>query len=154
MPDYSFKCCDCNYEFVLYLRIDQYTSKPSCPKCQNNQFVQRNIPGKTHKLSTKKHKKKIKKSKIKRKINYYTYIESGKWKRKRKKFIKKAKNTCMTCKEKCLSQDLRIHHKHYKTLGRESYNDIIVMCWECHNDLHNIPFAIDKEYQNIIKETI
>lgn len=65
--------------------------------------------------------------------NYHEYIRSGKWNRKRRKAIKAAGGRCSICG--CADR-LEVHHKHYRTLGRESLVDLLVVCQECHRNEH------------------
>ena len=32
---------------------------------------------------------------------------------------------------------LSVHHKNYNNCGNEQREDIIVLCWDCHNKIHN-----------------
>jgi hypothetical protein len=84
-------------------------------------------------------KKKGKKAKPK-KVNYHEYIRSQDWINKSRKWRKKTK----AC-EKCGSaKELQCHHKHYRTLGRERREDILVVCRTCHCKLHGVEEFVDK----------
>ena len=80
--------------------------------------------------------KKVKKRSLKkRKVDYKTYIKSEEWKVKREKFKEYKKHTC----ERCGSvNNLQVHHKHYETLGRESFKDLELLCGNCHMKEHGI----------------
>lgn len=72
------------------------------------------------------------KLKRKLKMNYYEYIQSADWKQFRKEILSKR-----ICCQKCgIKKGLQLHHKHYRTLGKEKSSDIIVLCKECHFRFH------------------
>lgn len=67
------------------------------------------------------------------KINYYEYIKSAKWRDFRKQILSIRK-----CCQKCLkTKNLNLHHRHYRTLGNETNDDIIVLCKNCHFKFHS-----------------
>jgi 5-methylcytosine-specific restriction endonuclease McrA len=65
-------------------------------------------------------------------IDYYAYIASADWKRKRDGVIGR-RGGCEVCGTK---HELQVHHKHYKTLTRESDGDLKVLCGGCHANHH------------------
>ena len=73
--------------------------------------------------------KKIKR--IKRKTKYNKYILSKKWKKK----TRKIKRVCWVCGSE---KNIGIHHITYKRLYNEKQSDLVPLCWECHNEVHNI----------------
>jgi len=87
-----------------------------------------------------KHKKSISKNKVKvnskhKKVYYYDYIKSDKWKELTLRFGLFKGEKC----EKCFSkQNLQTHHIHYKTLGNESFSDLMLLCGDCHKKEHGI----------------
>jgi len=84
-------------------------------------------------------RKNLKYGKFLTKEEYLNYLNSKKWKKKREKFLKYFNYRCFFCKEtkwdytKEKLKDLEVHHRDYKTLGRERINDIIVLCSKHHN---------------------
>lgn len=76
---------------------------------------------------------------------YREYINSADWKFRADQF-KAAKNH--KCEECGMSSDdywagisrhqieLHVHHKHYRTLGREKQTDVRVLCRPCHRLEH------------------
>jgi 5-methylcytosine-specific restriction endonuclease McrA len=78
-------------------------------------------------------KKKHKKQHYAVATDYYAYMKSPAWQAKRKKFIKFVGGKCQECGNK---NGLQVHHKHYNTLGRETQNDVIVVCSGCHSLKH------------------
>ncbi len=65
---------------------------------------------------------------------YKEYLRTEWWQWRRKKALNKARWTCVRCKKR---EDLQVHHKHYRTLGREGKNDLEVLCKGCHNGIHH-----------------
>lgn len=78
--------------------------------------------------------------------NYYTYINSAEWNKRR---IQKLKSTNYKC-EICKGPASQVHHKHYKTLYKENMNDLQSLCGRCHKNEHNIPTELDQEFLDII----
>jgi len=80
----------------------------------------------------KKRKRKNKKRR-KRKPDYETYIVSAAWYRRREWLRKQLGNRCCECKS---TNKLTTHHKTYKNLGRETVDDVEILCWNCHKQRH------------------
>lgn len=97
------------------------------------------------------HKSKKQKTKpAAKRIDYYQYIQSKKWKKKRKRALNYYKK-CQMCGS---TMDLRVHHKHYNSLGKEKIKDLQVLCKNCHADLHNKLTDLDKEYDKLVQSFI
>lgn len=68
---------------------------------------------------------------------YLTYLSSDKWKQIRLAKLHES-NICYVCQR---SKDgdiiLDIHHKTYSNFGNEKLSDLLVLCRECHELLHN-----------------
>lgn len=67
------------------------------------------------------------------KIDYYRYIASAAWRKKRTGVIQRKGGKCQRCGS---TYELRVHHRHYKTLGRERDKDLEVLCVGCHENEH------------------
>ena len=65
--------------------------------------------------------------------NYYRYLHTKRWRRKRKEAIKEKGAVCEDCGRKF---KLQIHHKTYKNIFREKLSDLEILCKECHKDRH------------------
>jgi hypothetical protein len=63
---------------------------------------------------------------------YYTRLNSREWKRLCDEVRKRAGYHCERCAA-YLRYGLHVHHKHYKTIGRESIDDLMAVCPECHD---------------------
>ena len=64
---------------------------------------------------------------------YQAYIASKEWKRFRVEAILHANGKCCQCGN---ADKLRCHHKNYKNLFHETFDDVMVVCENCHNLLH------------------
>lgn len=71
-----------------------------------------------------------------KKYNYTDYIQSEKWKEKRKIKLKQVNNKCQLCNAS--NTELHVHHNNYDNLGHESINDLTVLCKDCHEKFHDI----------------
>ena len=67
-------------------------------------------------------------------MNYKDYLNSNHWIEFRRK-IYSTRKICQGCSSS--KKKLNIHHRNYKSLGKETEDDIIVLCEECHNRFHN-----------------
>jgi 1-aminocyclopropane-1-carboxylate deaminase/D-cysteine desulfhydrase-like pyridoxal-dependent ACC family enzyme len=61
--------------------------------------------------------------------NYNNYINSLEWQAKAAQRKALDLYTCQTCGA---TERLEVHHKHYRTLGNESMDDLITLCRDCH----------------------
>jgi len=67
--------------------------------------------------------------------SYQDYMRSEDWKERAEEFKDKAGNKCSLCGS---IEKIQVHHKHYRSLGFEKEEDIIVVCDTCHKKFHNI----------------
>lgn len=86
----------------------------------------------------KRWKRKSKKSPAKKKrrsgVKYYRYIKSTEWIEKSRKWREET-GACEMCGA---TDSLQCHHLHYRTVGKETREDIMVVCYECHCKLHGV----------------
>ncbi len=61
------------------------------------------------------------------------YHDSVYWMAKKVAYNKKHPKICIRCKS---SNDITLHHKTYKHLGRESHDDLEYLCRDCHENTH------------------
>ena len=66
-------------------------------------------------------------------MNYREYLLSKEWDFNSGRFIDRANGECQECGA---NNNLHVHHKHYKTLGQERYEDVEVLCEKCHKSRH------------------
>lgn len=77
-------------------------------------------------------------------IKYKEYLLSTHWRQFRKQILS-IRNKCQNCGGR---NNLNLHHKHYKSIGKEKNEDIIVLCKICHNNFHKKKKWIKKYRQN------
>lgn len=65
-------------------------------------------------------------------VDYPAYLVSPWWKAKR---LQKLKSCHFRC-ERCPSRATQVHHKHYRSLGREKNTDLEAVCRPCHEAEH------------------
>ncbi len=64
------------------------------------------------------------------KAAYAQYLRSPAWAQKRAEALERAGGHCAVCG--LPKAHLNAHHRHYKTLGQEEPEDLVVMCPRCH----------------------
>lgn len=64
---------------------------------------------------------------------YQEYLESDWWLDKKKLVLSKTKK-CEQCNS---HQQLYVHHITYDTLGNEPRKDLMVVCYDCHQEIHD-----------------
>jgi len=77
-------------------------------------------------------------------LTYNKYLESDHWKTLRKRYYKggDVKNMimkygqlcCTFCT--CINKQLNIHHRTYRNLGNEKLGELILLCRDCHYEVH------------------
>lgn len=97
-----------------------------CKKC--NIFVQRDII-KNSQVFDEKYITALKT------IPYNEYLETDHWKILRIKKLKESGFQCQLCKSK---ENLNVHHITYENRGCEKDEDLMVLCNECHMEIHGI----------------
>jgi len=96
-------------------KIPTETVKPNKPKRKSSSTYERNI-------------------KMLNKMPYPKYLKTEHWQHFRKEALKFAEYTCNKCKIK--NTTLHVHHLTYENRGRETFNDIMVLCEKCHKLEH------------------
>ena len=66
-------------------------------------------------------------------IYYQTYLRSDEWLERAALMRRWTAGTCEVCES---SDDLQVHHLHYRTLGRETPRALIVLCDYHHRQAH------------------
>lgn len=64
--------------------------------------------------------------------DYYKYIQSAEWARRRTKVFAAAKGICQGCGRRAE----HVHHRTYARLGQELDDDLVAVCHDCHRDIH------------------
>jgi len=65
---------------------------------------------------------------------YKNYLKSKKWKKRKNTYFKKYEKACLVCS----SQNVILHHLSYGRLGREKDADLVPLCFEHHEEFHNM----------------
>lgn len=65
---------------------------------------------------------------------YRQYLASEQWREKRWKVLRRANDICEGCGEARATQ---VHHLTYKRVGQEMLFDLVAICDECHQSIHN-----------------
>ena len=63
---------------------------------------------------------------------YISYLRSEHWRERRLEFLEAANWEC----EECGGKANQVHHLNYDCLYEEEDDDVMVSCWECHQDKH------------------
>jgi hypothetical protein len=69
--------------------------------------------------------------------NYHKYLQSEEWKIIRDKVVERDNGLCLYCKTKPAQE---VHHKHYKTIYKESLDNLESVCSDCHRAIHKRVF--------------
>ena len=67
------------------------------------------------------------------KAQYQDYLKTEHWKMRRLKALKRAGHRCALCASE---KFLQVHHNNYERLGGELDFDLVVLCGDCHEDVH------------------
>jgi hypothetical protein len=67
---------------------------------------------------------------------YADYLQTEHWLHFREETIKFFGNKCMICNSEEAVPN--VHHRTYENRGRETFNDVIVLCNKCHKLIHGI----------------
>lgn len=66
---------------------------------------------------------------------YRGYIASEEWQKTRKRYWRSSlPKYCYVCKAD--GEVLDLHHRSYKTLGKENLNHLVLVCRPCHDSIH------------------
>ncbi len=69
---------------------------------------------------------------------YFTYInESPNWRLKRETRFNIDKGICQSCGKTIYLNSFHCHHIAYNTLFNEDMQDLVSLCWSCHQEEHN-----------------
>ena len=69
---------------------------------------------------------------------YDLYMKSPEWQAKRKQVLERDQHRCRGCNCHQDEYVLHVHHSRYTYLGDEPLDDLITLCIECHDAVHNI----------------
>ena len=78
--------------------------------------------------------------------SYKKYLLGSWWKKKR---VDKLRSIGWKCERCFATKKLEVHHRHYKTLGREKNRDLEVLCGKCHDIEHEALIQCDSHLRSI-----
>ena len=84
-------------------------------------------------------------------INYLSYLQSPKWRKKRNAALEKAGHKCQLCNSK---RNLHVHHKTYRNIGNERPEDLIVLDARCHMKFHDRLVPQPNVYPGNVKQEV
>lgn len=68
-----------------------------------------------------------------KKAEYNEYLNSVKWRNFRQDVFAHYGNKCILCDS---PTKVEVHHKHYRTFGNETLQDVVPLCQKCHRKHH------------------
>lgn len=68
-------------------------------------------------------------------MDYFTYISSPLWLKRRDEYFKRHKRECKACGIRC---GIQLHHLLYKDFSKEKDFNLIALCVNCHKEFHAI----------------
>ena len=71
---------------------------------------------------------------ILKKMPYSEYLQTEHWLHFKSEALKNAQHRCKLCNTN--DDTLHVHHNNYDNRGRETFNDVIVLCGDCHAKFH------------------
>lgn len=81
---------------------------------------------------------------------YHKRISSAQWKSLKRKVIGQRGNQCERCGRENAS--LELHHLHYRSMGSEQPEDVILLCRECHAEADEGRSAKNRPKRDVPKE--
>lgn len=67
--------------------------------------------------------------------DYHAYIRSPEWQAVKQRYrASRLPQDCLRCGS---SENIELHHRSYRRLGRERLSDIVPLCRDCHRRLHH-----------------
>lgn len=82
---------------------------------------------------------------------YANYIKTAHWARARAAAIAKHGKECFNCKL-TMEKDINVHHLTYERRGYEDLNDFVILCRECHNEIHKFMRKVKKVYRDVYRD--
>jgi hypothetical protein len=75
-------------------------------------------------------------------MKYSDYLQTRHWKKVKEEVFTRYGESCSFC---CSKNQLEVHHRTYKNLGKEEWGDVVLLCHECHCVFHKFRKA-DGQY--------
>lgn len=84
-------------------------------------------------------------------INYYQYIQTQAWEEMRQKVFRRDGFKCVICGD---AKALNVHHITYENLGAEKVSDLVTLCRDCHEKIHDGKPVFYMWYHPLAKDAI
>ena len=68
----------------------------------------------------------------KEKFDYHEYLKSDRWQHLRRSVLRRDNELCI-----CGAKATEVHHKTYERLGNEPLSDLVSLCRNCHQNVHD-----------------
>lgn len=121
-------------KFVKEAREQEYIDKVLRDSDKQQEYIKPVEPPKTPKLKYDRYR-------------YLQYIQSPEWRKKSLLVKQKANFRCKSCNS---STNLQTHHITYKNLYNEKEDQLVCLCANCHQDLHNY-YGKNASYYPLLK---
>lgn len=73
-------------------------------------------------------------------LPYEEYLKCDHWQTMRRLALEAAENRCILCDS---PDNLAVHHRTYLRRGYEKLSDLVVLCGECHERVHDRLKSVD-----------
>jgi len=138
----NIKCKLCNTSLFCKSRNELTYNRNNkffiCKKCREQRNEERI---KTRDIETSNRNKNINYLKN---LQYSEYLQSKHWRHFRENVLKRSNYRCSICNT---DNNIHVHHRTYENRGHENYEDVIVLCGNCHHLFHKTKH-IEKEVKN------
>lgn len=84
-------------------------------------------------LKARAYRKPRRKNKDDWRADYDNYLQSPQWRNKRQELFNERGKKCEHCGA---TTQIHVHHIHYRNLGNEKLEDLMVLCKSCHEEEH------------------
>lgn len=86
---------------------------------------------------------------------YLNYLLSDEWKQKKKERLGFDNYTCQICGKRS-ETELEVHHRNYDNLYNEKVEDLITLCFKCHNieqERYKVKKEVNKSFGSFKEES-
>ena len=124
----KFVCKQCGNEYD-YIRTSRSQEAPAeCESCKKAESLRM---GNAYSKEREQRAEELQKLKT---MPYKEYLQTEHWQSFRKRVLRYHGYRCQLCGAD--KTQLNVHHRSYENRGQEQYNDVIVLCHDCHSKFH------------------
>ena len=143
-PIGGFYCPICKSEILVEDRESLYkaikgefrSARDSlCKKCESEDRKQ--WPARNEAIladENRRRQEKLERINELRSMPYQEYLQTIEWRERRTRHVESAGHACQVCNAR--NVQLNVHHRTYERRGAELYQDLIVLCRDCHTLFH------------------